>query len=46
MVSGATGEETFDACPAGSGAGGPADALPVRATRPPHQGADAAGGVT
>lgn len=43
VVSGATGEETTDACPAGSRAGGPGDAVSLWATGPPHQGTDAAG---
>lgn len=43
VCSGATGEETSDACPAESGAGGCGDAVSMWAAGPPHQGADAAG---
>lgn len=46
LVSGATGEETSDACPAESRAGGPGDAVSLWATGSPHQGTDAAGWVT
>ena len=43
MVSGATGEETPDAGPSESRAGGPGDAVSLRAAGPPRQGSDAAG---
>lgn len=43
MVSGATGEETSDACPAESRASGPGDVVSLWAAGPPHQGTDAAG---
>lgn len=46
LVSGSAGEETSDARPAESGAGGPGDAVSVWATGSPHQGTDAAGWVT
>lgn len=46
VFSGAAGEETPDAGPAESTAGGLGDAVPLRAAGPPHQDADAAGGVT
>lgn len=42
-VSGATGEETSDARPAESRAGGPGDVVSLWAAGPPHQGTDAAG---
>lgn len=46
VVSGATGEETSDAGPAESGAGGPGDAVSLWAAGPPHQSTDAAGRST
>lgn len=46
VVSGATGEETSDAGPTESGAGGPGDAVSLWAAGPPHQSTDAAGRST
>lgn len=43
VVSGATGEEAPDAGPSESRAGGPGDAVSLRAAGPPRQGSDAAG---
>ncbi|XP_067372251.1 uncharacterized protein si:ch211-218d20.15 isoform X2 [Channa argus] len=42
LVSGTTDEETSDACPAESRAGGSRDAVSLWATGPPHQSTDAA----
>lgn len=43
VSSGAASEETTDARPAESGAGGPGDAVSLWTAGPPHQGTDAAG---
>lgn len=45
MVSGSTGEETSDACPAWSRASGFGDVVSLWTTGPPYQGTDAAGTV-
>lgn len=46
LLSGSAGEETSDARPVESRAGGPGDAVSLWATGSPHQGTDAAGWVT
>lgn len=45
-TSGATGEATFDADPAESGAGGARDAVSLWTAGPPYQGTESAGTVS